>query len=265
MMKAVIAITALLPLASSAFTLSGPTARFVTSLDAIDTRHRLASQELGIWTQHCVDDAGNYAPCEAVCGHDRRASWESYAPMTADGNTVRYTGAIGCPGGGDWCYASAFGGARKNAAYAEMRKNAATVAAALAGLGSGAGGAKSEVGLSIPKGAAGPGQTVAVHYQGSIGFSTSGHDVRGARGSYAKPTNYHFVTGEIGLSQGAAAAAAAARPVAAAPVAARPVAAAPVAAAPVAATPVAAAPVAAAGAAVPGYKKNSYGLGSWKK
>jgi hypothetical protein len=151
-----------------------------------------------------------------------------------------------------------------------MRKNAATVAAALAGLGSGAGGAKSEVGLSIPKGAAGPGQTVAVHYQGSIGFSTSGHDVRGARGSYAKPTNYHFVTGEIGLSQGAAAAAAAARPVAAAPVAARPVAAAPVAAtpvaaAPVAATPVAAAPVAAAGAAVPGYKKNSYGLGSWKK
>jgi hypothetical protein len=253
----VVAITALLPLASSAFTLSGPAARFTTSLDAIDTRHRLASQELGIWTQHCFDDAGNYAPCDAVCGHDRRASWESYAPMTADGNTVRYTGAIGCPGGGDWCYASAFGGARKNAADVELRKNAATVAAALAGLGSGVGGAKSEVGLSIPKGPSGPGQTVAVRYQGSIGFSTSGHDVRGARGSYAKPTNYHFVTGEIGLSQGVAAA----RPAASAPLSQGVAAAAPAASVPLSQGATAARPAAAA----PGLKEKSYGLGSWKK
>ena len=226
-----VTITALcLPLAS-AFNVGGPTARFTTSLNSIDTRHRLAAQEVGIWTQHCVDDAaGNYAPCDAVSGHDRRASWESYAPMTSDGNTVRYTGSIGCPGGGDWCYASAFGGARKNEGNVELRKNAATIAAALAGLGLGVGGAKSEVGLSIPKGPSGSGQIVAVRNQGSIGFTTSGHDVRGARGSYAKPTNYHFVTGEIGLQSQGGAAAVAARPVARS-----------------------------------GYKKKSYGLGSWKK
>lgn len=119
--------------------------------------------------------------------------------MTDDGNTVRYTGAIGCPGGGDWCYASSFGGARTNKATDQMRKNAATVAAALAGLGSGPGGAKSDVGLNIPKG----GQQGSAYYK-SFGSSVSGHDIRGARGSYAKPTNYHFVTGEIGLIQGGA-------------------------------------------------------------
>jgi len=226
---------------------------------------------LGIWTQHCVDDAGNYAPCDAICGHDRRASWESYAKPT---NYHFVTGAIGCPGGGDWCYASAFGGARKSAADVEMRKNAATVAAALAGLGSGVGGAKSEVGLSIPKGPSGPGQTVAVRYQGSIGFSVSGHDVRGARGSYAKPTNYHFVTGEIGLSQGVAAAAA--RPAASAPLSRGAAAAAPAASIPLSQGAAAAAPAtsvplsqgatsARPAAAAPGLKKKSYGLGSWKK
>lgn len=227
-------IVALLPLASAFTTTNGPAARSTTALSStsIDTRHRLASQELGVWAQHCVDDAGNYAPCDAVCGHDRRASWESYAPMTSDGNTVRTTGAIGCPGGGDWCYATSFGGAMKNAENVEMRKNAANVAAALAGLGSGVGGAKSDVGLSIPKGPSGSGQIAAVHYQGSIGFTTSGHDVRGARGSYAKPTNYHFVTGEIGLTQGGAAAAVGG---------------------------------ARSAAGAPAYKKKSYGLGSWKK
>lgn len=222
-------IVALLPLAS-AFTNSGPAARSsTTALQSIDTRHRLSDQEVGIWTQHCVDDAGNYAPCDAICGHDVRASWESYAPMTADGNTVRYTGAIGCPGGGDWCYATSFGGAKKNGDN-EMIKNAATVAAALAGLGSGVGGAKSDIGLNIPKGASGSGIT-AVRYSGSIGFTTSsvsGHDVRGARGSYAKPTNYHFVTGEIGLSP-------------------------------------AGATVAKSAARVPAFKKKSYAIGSWKK
>lgn len=228
-------IIALLPVAS-AFTVDGPAARGTTSLNVIDTRHRLADQEMGVWTQHCVDDAGNYAPCDSVCGHDRRSSWESYAPMTSDGNTVRYTGAIGCPGGGDWCYASAFGGAQKNSDDIEMRKNAATVAAALAGLGSGVGGAKSDIGLGIPKGASGSGSIVAVNYKGSIGFATSpspsGHDVRDARGSYAKATNYHFVTGEIGMSQGGAAPAA------------------------VAAKQVARAPA---------YKKKSYAIGSWQK
>ncbi len=120
----------------------------------------------------------------------------------------------------------------KNSDDVEMRKNAATVAAALAGLGSGVGGAKSDVGLSIPKGQSGSGQITAVHYEGSIGFSsTSGHDVRAAWGSYAKPTNYHFVTGEIGLTQGGPAGASAAKPAASAPA----------------------------------YKKKSYGLGSWQK
>ncbi len=221
-------IVALIPLAS-AFTTCGPTARLsTTAVYSIDTRHRLADQEIGVWTQHCVDDAGNYAPCDAVSGHERRASWESYAPMTSDGNTVRYTGAIGCPGGGDWCYATSYGGASK--VDNEIIKNAATVAAALAGLGSGVGGAKSDIGLSIPKGA-GSGQITAVRYSGSIGFTTasvSGHDVRGARGSYAKPTNYHFVSGEIGLSQGGAA-------------------------------------VAKSASRVPANKRKSYGIGSWKK
>ncbi len=222
-------IVALLPLAS-AFTTSGPAATSsTTALHSIDTRHRLSDQELGIWTQHCVDDAGNYAPCDAICGHDVRASWESYAPMTSDGNTARYTGAIGCPGGGDWCYAKSFGGASK--IDNEMIKNAATVAAALAGLGSGVGGAKS-IGLSIPKGDSGSGIT-AVRYSGSIGFTTaanaSGHDIRGARGSYAKPTNYHFVSGEIGLVQGGVAVA---KP---------------------------------AGSRLPAFKKKSYAIGSWKK
>lgn len=220
-------IVALLPLAS-AFNSSGPAARSsATALHSIDTRHRLSDQEMGIWTQHCVDDAGNYAPCDAICGHDVRASWESYAPMTSDGNTVRYTGAIGCPGGGDWCYATSFGGAKK--LDNEMIKKAATVAAALAGLGSGVGGAKSDIGLNIPKGASGSGIS-PVRYSGSIGFTNtnaSGHDVRGARGSYAKPTNYHFVTGEIGLESGAADAKSAAR--------------------------------------VPASNKKSYALGSWKK
>eukprot|EP00986_Skeletonema_menzelii_P004171 scaffold1397_cov135-Skeletonema_menzelii.AAC.1 len=183
---------------------------------------------MGIWTQHCVDDAGNYAPCDAICGHDRRASWESYAAPT---NYHFVSGGIGCPGGGDWCYATSFGGAVKNSDDVEMRKNAASVAAALAGLGSGVGGAKSDVGLAIPKGSSGSGRITAVRYEGSIGFSTSGHDVRAAWGSYAKSTNYHFVTGEIGLTQGGAASASVARPAASAPA----------------------------------YKKKSYGLGSWKK
>ena len=228
-----ITVAALLPLASAfTFTIDAPAARPTTSLNAIDTRNRLISQELGVWTQHCIDDAGNLTPCDAICGHERRAGWESYAPMTSDGNTVRYTGAIGCPGGGDWCYASAFGGAQKNEESDAMRKKAANVAAALAGLGSGVGGAKSDIGLGIPEGASGSGKIVAVNYKGSIGFtsspSPSGHDVRGARGSYAKATNYHFVTGEIGLTQGGSAAA---KPV----------------------------------ARLPTFKKKSYAIGSWKK
>ena len=223
-------IVALLPLAS-AFTASGPAGRSATSLSSIDTRHRLSDQEMGIWTQHCVDDCGNYAPCDAICGHDRRSSWESYAKPT---NYHFETGAVGCPGGGDWCYATSFGGAVSNSDDVEVRKNAASVAQALAGLGSGVGGAKSDAGLSIPKGQSGSGQITAVRYEGSIGFSTStsGHDVRAAWGSYAKPTNYHFVTGEIGLTQGGTAgASAAAKPAASAPA----------------------------------YKKKSYGLGSWQK
>ena len=223
MMKLTAITTALLPLAS-AFT-AAPSARFSTSLNHIDTRHRSIDQEIGIWTQHCVDDAsGNYVPCDAICGHDVRSSWESYAKPT---NYHFVSGEIGCPGGGDWCYASSFGGARAYKPDEEMRKKAATVAAALAGLGSGVGGARSDVGLNIPKGASGVGGGYTP--QGSVGNAPNGHDIRGARSSYAKPTNYHFVTGEIGLSQGGSApAAAAARPAARGP-------------------------------------RKSYGLGSWQK
>lgn len=208
MMK-LVAIIAALPLAS-AFTV-GQSTKFSTALNHIDTRHRSIDQEMGVWQQTCVDDRGNYAPCDAICGHDVRASWESYAKPT---NYHFVSGDIGCPGGGDWCYASSFGGARAYQPNEEMRKKAATVASALAGLGAGVGGAVSDVGLSIPKGASGVGGG-GYSPQGNVGNAPSGHDVRGARGSYAKPTNYHFVTGEIGLiSQdgGAAVASPAARP-----------------------------------------------------
>lgn len=207
MMK-LVSIIAVLPLAS-AFTV-GPSTKFSTALNHIDTRHRSIDQEMGVWQQTCVDDRGNYAPCDAICGHDVRASWESYAKPT---NYHFVSGDIGCPGGGDWCYASSFGGGRALQQNEQMRKKAATVASALAGLGSGVGGAVSDVGLSIPKGASSGGGGGGYSSQGSVGNAPSGHDVRGARGSYAKPTNYHFVTGEIGLSQdGSAAVASPARP-----------------------------------------------------
>jgi len=109
-----------------------------TALNHIDTRHRLSEQELGIWPTSCRDKSGAYVPCDAISGHERRAMWESYAPVHG---TPTQTGAIGCPGGGDWCYASSYGAATPVAASDDVKWRAANVAAALAGLGSGVGGA----------------------------------------------------------------------------------------------------------------------------
>lgn len=130
--------------------------------------------------------------------------WESYAPVHGSPTS---TGAIGCPGGGDWCYASSYGVATPIAGTnAGNKKRAAGIAAALAGLGNGVGGARTD-GLgagSIPKiGAAGlatlalPAASSESHANGAL----NGEDVREARLSYAldrgNSKNMGFI-GEIG-------------------------------------------------------------------
>jgi len=127
-------------------------------------------------------------------GHDKRASWESYAPL--HGNPNNY-GTIGCPGGGDWCYASSFGAATPISGAADVNKRAANVAAALAGLGSGVGGAV-DVGLSIGPGAnasVAPALPSASFVSGS---SVSGDDVREARPSYAPYAIHEGRVGALG-------------------------------------------------------------------
>eukprot|EP00578_Thalassiosira_sp_NH16_P014223 CAMPEP_0181111000 /NCGR_PEP_ID=MMETSP1071-20121207/19025_1 /TAXON_ID=35127 /ORGANISM="Thalassiosira sp., Strain NH16" /LENGTH=137 /DNA_ID=CAMNT_0023194831 /DNA_START=121 /DNA_END=531 /DNA_ORIENTATION=+ len=117
------------PTASTSSTTT-PRTRSSTALNHIDTRKQLIDQELGIWPQSCQDRTGNYVPCDALSGHDRRASWETYAP--AHGAPTSY-GAVGCPGGGDWCYASSYGAAAPIPGNADVVKKASMVAAALAG------------------------------------------------------------------------------------------------------------------------------------
>eukprot|EP00584_Thalassiosira_punctigera_P024637 CAMPEP_0172552480 /NCGR_PEP_ID=MMETSP1067-20121228/45307_1 /TAXON_ID=265564 ORGANISM="Thalassiosira punctigera, Strain Tpunct2005C2" /NCGR_SAMPLE_ID=MMETSP1067 /ASSEMBLY_ACC=CAM_ASM_000444 /LENGTH=146 /DNA_ID=CAMNT_0013340471 /DNA_START=54 /DNA_END=491 /DNA_ORIENTATION=+ len=118
---------------------TNPSTSTSTALNHVDTRHRVTDQELGIWPQSCRDEyTGQYVPCQAVSGHERRAMWETYAPP--HGSPARY-GYIGCPGGGEWCYASSYAGAAPISSNADVKKRAATVASALAGLGSGVGGA----------------------------------------------------------------------------------------------------------------------------
>lgn len=168
----------------------------------------MIEQEMGIWPTSCRDERGNYVPCVAISGHERRASWESYAPVHG---LPTQTGAIGCPGGGDWCYASSYGAAQPIPGSAEVRKRAATVAAALAGLGSGVGGALSVArsigGAPAASGAGSDGSAVP-----SAGGSVMGEDVRDARASYAPYTHDGRVgaLGEIGGGGGSSAAPAAA-------------------------------------------------------
>jgi hypothetical protein len=83
-----------------------------------------------------------------------------------------------------------------------MKKRAASVAAALAGLGSGTGGATNSAGLSIVQGAttsAAPSLPLA---SASSGGSVMGEDVREARGSYSPFSHDGRVgtVGEIGAS-----------------------------------------------------------------
>ena len=184
------------------------TATSSTALDLaghVNTRHRIEGQELGIWPQSCRDPAtGNHVPCDAVSGHEVRSRWETYAPP--HGSPPSY-GAIGCPGGGDWCYASGIGPAGALPPGEEARKRAATVAAALAGLGRGTGGAREVAGGSIPRLSSGgismAGLMLAASSSSpSRGGSVMGEDVRDSRGSYAPYTHDGRVgaLGEIGAS-----------------------------------------------------------------
>mmetsp|Transcript_15120 Transcript_15120/g.24588 ORF Transcript_15120/g.24588 Transcript_15120/m.24588 type:complete len:237 (+) Transcript_15120:27-737(+) len=169
-----------------------------TALNHINTRHRIEDQELGIWPTSCRDKSGAYVPCDAMNGHERRATWETYAP---EHGTPTNVGAIGCPGGGDWCYASSYGAATPMSVQTDMKKRAANVAAALAGLGVGVGGATDGVGQSIGAGATASGAPV-VPSASSSDSSVMGEDVREARMSYAPFTHDGRVgmVGEIGSS-----------------------------------------------------------------
>lgn len=123
--------------------------------------------------------------------------WETYAPI--HGAPTSY-GAIGCPGGGDWCYASSYGAAAPIPESFDAKKKAATVAAALAGLGAGVGGATHDVGISIKFGGAGALPAATASSSASGGGSVMGEDVRDARVSYAPYTHDGRVgsLGEIG-------------------------------------------------------------------
>ena len=187
-MRAAIVSTLLLASATDAFAPTPATKASSTALNHIDTRHNIPGQELGIWPQSCQDKHGNYVPCDAISGHERRASWQTYAPPHG---TPTQVGAIGCPGGGDWCYANSFDGASPipDNDNRVMKKRAATVAAALAGLGRGVGGAASvartfgtaAAGMGSDGGGAGGGSLPALPSAtasgGGGGSSVSGEDL----------------------------------------------------------------------------------------
>jgi len=176
---------------------TSPSTTTSTALNHIDTRKRIEGQELGIWPTSCRDKSGTYVPCDAISGEEVRESWASYAPE--HGSPSNY-GAIGCPGGGDWCYASSYGAASPIPHGADMKKRAANVAAALAGLGSGVGGSTNSDGLSIGKGETAFAAPALV--SAASDASVMGEDVRGARGSYAPYSHDGRVgtVGEIGAS-----------------------------------------------------------------
>ena len=169
-----------------------------TALNHVNTRKRIEKQELGIWPTSCRDKSGAFVPCDAVSGEEVRQSWNSYAPE--HGSPTSY-GAIGCPGGGDWCYSSSYQAAGPLPNMYDVKKRAAIVAAALAGLGGGTGGCSNSNGLSIDKGVkTAPLSPMSVSMKGSL----TGEDVREVRGSFAPFSHDGRVgtLGEIGLSDG---------------------------------------------------------------
>jgi hypothetical protein len=199
MMKTVASILLLATSSAEAFAPAATATTATPSTTALDlagranTRRRIEGQELGIWPQSsCRDPAtGSYAPCDAavaVPGREVRAKWPTYAPP--HGSPPLY-GAIGCPGGGDWCYASGYGAAGALPPSADAKKRAAIVAAALAGLGRGTGGAREVAGGSIPRLSSGgismAGLMLASKSGGGVG-SVMGEDARDSRGSYAPCT-----------------------------------------------------------------------------
>lgn len=86
---------------------------------------------------------------EGCCAEDIREAWISYAPYSHDGR-VGALGFVGCPGGGDWCYASS-GAATSGNALPGVSSKAQNVAAALAGLGSGNSGMPQRSGGGVKK------------------------------------------------------------------------------------------------------------------
>lgn len=184
-MKSFASILLLAGVASTTEAFSPPappkTHQSTTTLNHIDTRHSQIPQEIGVWEQTCRDHRGNLAPCEALSGHERRAMWETYAPAHGEPSSF---GAIGCPGGGDWCYASSYGAAAPIQSNSEVKKRAATVAAALAGLGVGVGGAVS-IARNISTAGGSSASEGAAFGSGGADGSVMGEDVREARTSYA--------------------------------------------------------------------------------
>ena len=76
---------------------------------------------------------------EGCCAEDIRQAWISYAPFNTKNGRVGSLGYVGCPGGGDWCYASngpATSGVGGGNLGSGGNSQAQSVAAALAGLGS---------------------------------------------------------------------------------------------------------------------------------
>jgi len=197
---------------------SAPSTVVLALATSINTRHRIENQELGIYEQTSCRDAttGKHHPRDAVSGHERRASFASYAPP--HGSPPTY-GAVGCPGGGDWCHPSSFAAAGAPPPGVGARKRAATVAAALAGLGEGAGGARELGSVGIPKSSSSGSSTSMAGLLlasfdsrlassttggggggGGGGSSVMGEDVRESRASYAPFDHYGRVgiLGEIG-------------------------------------------------------------------
>ena len=150
---------------------------------SVNTRHRIENQEVGIWPQSCRDSTTTgmlYYPCNAVSGHKRRATFTSYAPP--HGSPPTY-GAVGCPGGGDWCYSSSYAPAGALPPSVDAQKRAATVAAVLAGLGKGTGGARELGSGSIPKLSSGSSST------SMAGLMLASFDSRLASSSSSPPSS----------------------------------------------------------------------------
>lgn len=202
------------PSATTSSTATSASSTVLALATSINTRHRIENQELGIYEQQttCRDTTtGKYYPCNAISGHERRASFTSYAPP--HGSPPTY-GAVGCPGGGDWCYSSSFAAAGALPPSVEAQKRAATVAAALAGLGKGTGGARELGSVSIPKLSSSSTSMAGLMLAsfdsrlassttgggGGGGSSVMGEDVRESRASYAPFDHYGRVgiVGEIG-------------------------------------------------------------------